>query len=97
MPEDADPVPDLEERLGDLLHVCEGLRALCSCGQERGLTLADTPRRAPCLRPSSRPNSVGHCSGRRRAVAIPPDDRAGSEVLPHPSLGANRPKASRTD
>lgn len=33
--------PDLEERLRDLLHVCEGLRALCSCGEQRGLTLAD--------------------------------------------------------
>lgn len=33
--------PDLEERLRDLLCLCEGLRAVCSCGQERGLTLSD--------------------------------------------------------
>ena len=33
--------PDLEERLRDLRHICEGLRALCSCGEARGLTLSD--------------------------------------------------------
>ena len=43
LPESEDPSapPDLEERLRDLLHLCEGLRALCACGEQRGLMLSD--------------------------------------------------------
>jgi len=32
---------DLEERLADLVALCEGLRALCARGECRGLKLAD--------------------------------------------------------
>jgi urease gamma subunit len=32
---------DLEERLRDLVLLCEAVRVLCARGEERGLTLAD--------------------------------------------------------
>jgi hypothetical protein len=32
---------DLEERLRDLVFLCEALRVLCARGEEWGLTLAD--------------------------------------------------------
>ena len=33
--------PALEERLHELVHLCEALRAVCAEGPRRGLTLAD--------------------------------------------------------
>jgi hypothetical protein len=35
------PAPDLEEPLRNLVHLCEGVRVLCACGEQRGLTLTD--------------------------------------------------------